>query len=63
LSVREDEIAGIHSIYCDSENDKITLKHEARGRKGFVTGALLAAEWMQGKKGWFEMKDLLQLPL
>jgi 4-hydroxy-tetrahydrodipicolinate reductase len=62
LSVREGEIPGIHKISCESDSDKLTLKHIAKGRKGFAVGALLAAEWLQGKKGFFEMKDLLHFP-
>jgi len=62
LSVREDEIPGIHKISCESDTDKLTLKHIAKGRKGFAVGAVLAAEWMEGKKGFFEMKDLLHFP-
>ncbi len=61
LSVREDEIAGIHKISCESDSDKITLKHMAKGRKGFANGALLAAEWLIGKKGYFGMRDMLSL--
>jgi len=61
LSVREDEIAGIHKISCESDSDKITIKHIAKGRKGFANGALLAADWLIGKKGYFEMRDMLSL--
>jgi 4-hydroxy-tetrahydrodipicolinate reductase len=61
LSVREDEIPGIHSIHCESDADRLILKHEAKGRQGFALGALLAAEWLTGKHGYFEMKDLLHL--
>jgi 4-hydroxy-tetrahydrodipicolinate reductase len=61
LSVRENEIPGIHTISCESDSDRLTIKHEARGRKGFANGALLAAEWLKGRKGFFEMKDLLHL--
>jgi 4-hydroxy-tetrahydrodipicolinate reductase len=63
LSVREGEIPGIHKISCESDSDKLTLKHIAKGRKGFAIGAMLAAEWMQGKKGFFGMEDLLRFPL
>jgi len=58
-SVREDEVAGIHSLICESEADRLILRHEAKNRKGFVAGAMLAAEWLPGKKGYFEMNDLL----
>jgi 4-hydroxy-tetrahydrodipicolinate reductase len=61
ISARENEIPGVHTISCESESDKLILKHEAKGRKGFATGAMLAAEWLKGKKGFFEMKDLLHL--
>jgi 4-hydroxy-tetrahydrodipicolinate reductase len=61
LSVREDEIPGIHVIHCESHADRLILKHEAKGRQGFAVGALLAAEWLTGKQGYFEMKDLLHL--
>jgi 4-hydroxy-tetrahydrodipicolinate reductase len=62
LSVREGEIPGIHKISCESDTDKLTLKHIAKGRKGLAAGAILAAEWLQGRKGFFEMKDLLKFP-
>jgi 4-hydroxy-tetrahydrodipicolinate reductase len=61
ISGREDEIPGIHTITCESESDRLVLRHEAKGRKGFAVGAMLAAEWLIGKKGFFEMKDLLNL--
>ncbi len=61
-SVREGEIPGIHTITCESDADRLTLRHEAKGRKGLAIGALLAAEWLQGKKGYFGMNDMLRLP-
>jgi 4-hydroxy-tetrahydrodipicolinate reductase len=61
LSVREGEIPGIHKITCESDSDILTLKHIAKGRKGFANGAVLAAEWLAGKNGYFEMKDMLHL--
>jgi len=61
ISLREDEIPGIHSITCESDADRLSLKHEAKGRQGFAIGAMLAAEWLIGKQGYFEMKDLLKL--
>ena len=62
LSVRENEIPGVHKISCESDSDKLTIKHMAKSRKGFAVGAMLAAEWMAGKKGYFGMKDLLHFP-
>ena len=62
ISVRENEVPGVHVITCESDADILTLKHEAKGRKGFAIGALLAAEWLKDKTGFYEMKDLLYLP-
>lgn len=58
-SFREDEVPGTHSVTFDSKIDKITLTHEAKSRVGFALGAVKAAEWVQGKKGVFTMKDFL----
>ena len=59
-AIREDEIPGIHEITYDSQYDTISLKHSAKSRKGFALGAVLAAEFLVGKKGFFTMEDLLQ---
>ncbi|MGH9532603.1 MAG: 4-hydroxy-tetrahydrodipicolinate reductase [Terriglobales bacterium] len=59
-SVREGEVVGTHIIQLDSPSDTITLTHEARSRRGFAEGAVRAAEWMKGKKGFFEFKDVLK---
>lgn len=48
-----------HTIGFDSPADRITVTHEARNRDGYALGAVKAAEWLQGKKGYFEMKDFL----
>ncbi|NTV84460.1 MAG: 4-hydroxy-tetrahydrodipicolinate reductase [Bacteroidales bacterium] len=61
ISVREDEVPGVHIIHCESDADRLILKHEAKGRQGFAIGAVLASEWIIGKQGYFEMKDLLNL--
>jgi 4-hydroxy-tetrahydrodipicolinate reductase len=63
ISVREGEIPGIHTITCESESDSLILEHKAKSRKGLALGALLAAEWIMGKQGYFEMNDLLELPV
>ncbi len=60
LSFREGEIPGIHEVVYDSEVDRLTLKHEAKSRKGFALGAVLAAEFIQEKKGVFTMHDYLK---
>lgn len=58
-SVRVGNIPGTHSVIFDSSEDTITLTHTARNREGFAQGALVAAEWLQGKKGIFTLHDLL----
>jgi 4-hydroxy-tetrahydrodipicolinate reductase len=57
--IREGEVPGTHIIRYTSEHDKIQIEHEAFGRMGFATGAVVAAEWLPGKTGIWGMKDLL----
>jgi 4-hydroxy-tetrahydrodipicolinate reductase len=56
-SVRSGSIPGTHVVGFDSEADTIELKHTARNRSGFALGAVLAAEWLKDKKGYFTMED------
>ena len=58
-ALREGEVTGIHEIRYDSADDSIMIKHEAKNRAGFALGAVLAAEFTVGKKGFLQMKDLL----
>ncbi len=58
---RIDDVKGTHSITYASEIDTISIKHEAHSRDGFALGAILAADWLLGKKGVFTMKDVLEL--
>ena len=60
-AIRESEVPGIHSVYYRSEVDEIGIKHTAFNRKGFALGAVIAAEWILGKKGNFTMKEVLGL--
>lgn len=60
-AIREDEVPGIHSIRYESSVDSITIEHKAHSRKGFAAGALLAAQWICGKKGVFDMMDVLEI--
>jgi 4-hydroxy-tetrahydrodipicolinate reductase len=57
---REEGVPGTHEVRYFSEIDEISLKHTAFSRKGFALGSVLAAEWIKGKKGVFEMKDMLK---
>lgn len=58
---REGEVPGTHIVTYENQIDKIEIKHEAKGRIGFATGAVIAAEWLVGQKGIFTMKDLLNI--
>lgn len=58
---REDEVPGIHTINYESDVDSIEIKHTAKSRKGLAFGAVLAAEYIIGKKGYHTMDDLLKL--
>jgi 4-hydroxy-tetrahydrodipicolinate reductase len=60
-SERIGEVPGTHEVFYRSEVDEITIRHEAFSRKGFALGAVVAAEFMQGKKGFYGMADLLKL--
>jgi len=59
-STRAGAIPGMHTIGFDGPSDTIELTHTARDRRGFASGALLAAQWIQGKRGWFSMMDVLR---
>ncbi|RMB63982.1 4-hydroxy-tetrahydrodipicolinate reductase [Dokdonia sinensis] len=60
-SKRTGQVPGTHIIDYKSPIDTITIKHEAHSRAGFAQGALLAAEWLVGKKGVFSMRDVLNI--
>jgi len=57
-SVRVGEVAGIHTIGFEGENDRITIEHEAFSRKGFAEGAVVAAQMTEGLSGVHEFKEL-----
>ncbi len=58
-SIREGNITGIHSVSYFSDEDKISIRHEAYSRRSFASGAVSAAEFMVGRHGIFTMKDLI----
>jgi len=58
-STRAGHIPGTHRVGFDSEADQILLTHTARSRQGFAAGALVAAHWIQGRKGVFEFTDVM----
>jgi 4-hydroxy-tetrahydrodipicolinate reductase len=59
ISKRIDEVPGTHTVTYSSEVDEISITHIAHSRKGFALGAVVAAEWMKGRKGVFGMEDLM----
>lgn len=59
ISKRIDEVPGTHTITYGSDVDEISITHTAYNRKGFASGAVIAAEWSKDKKGIFGMKDLI----
>jgi 4-hydroxy-tetrahydrodipicolinate reductase len=58
-SFREENVTGTHVIKYESDIDTIQIIHTAKNRRGFALGAILAAEYLKGKKGFYEMKNLL----
>jgi 4-hydroxy-tetrahydrodipicolinate reductase len=60
-SKRISEVTGDHTVKYESMIDEIEITHKAKSRYGFAKGAVLAAEWIQGKKGLYSMEDILQL--
>jgi len=60
LSVRQGEEAGTHTVVYDSDIDTLFISHRAKSRKGLALGAVLAAEYLNGKKGYHTMEDMLR---
>ncbi len=57
-SVREGETIGMHVVLLDSPQDSILLTHDAKNRRGFALGAVRAAEWVAGKKGFYDFASI-----
>jgi 4-hydroxy-tetrahydrodipicolinate reductase len=58
-STRMGTVTGKHTVLFDSDADSIELVHTAKSRSGFAQGAIVAAEWLKGKKGFYTMRDVL----
>lgn len=56
---REGEVPGIHTVTWESDCDSIIMTHDAKNRMGFARGAVSAAQWLAGKKGYFTIGDFL----
>jgi len=57
-SFREGDVVGLHELVFNSPADRIYLCHDAKSRRGFAEGAVRAAEWLVGRKGFFDFKDV-----
>jgi 4-hydroxy-tetrahydrodipicolinate reductase len=57
-SFREGDVVGLHEVVLESSADRIYLCHDAKSRRGFAEGAVRAAEWLAGKKGFYDFKDI-----
>ncbi|WDF56204.1 4-hydroxy-tetrahydrodipicolinate reductase [Mucilaginibacter sp. KACC 22063] len=62
-SLRIENVPGTHTVTYDSEVDSIEFKHTAHNRNGFALGAVLAAEWLQGRTGFYSAQDMFQFNL
>ncbi|MES2277803.1 MAG: 4-hydroxy-tetrahydrodipicolinate reductase [Bacteroidota bacterium] len=62
-SFRIENVPGTHTVVYDSEVDSLEFKHTAHNRNGFALGAVLAAEWLQNKKGFYSVKDMFNFSL
>jgi 4-hydroxy-tetrahydrodipicolinate reductase len=57
-SEREGDVTGMHTLELNSAGDRIVLTHEAKSRRTFAEGAVLAAEWVAGKQGFYDFRDI-----
>jgi 4-hydroxy-tetrahydrodipicolinate reductase len=57
-SEREGDVTGTHTLELSSSGDRLVLTHEAKSRRAFAEGAVLAAEWIIGRKGFYDFKDI-----
>jgi 4-hydroxy-tetrahydrodipicolinate reductase len=62
-SHRIEEVPGTHTVIYSSEVDELEFKHTAHSRAGFALGAILAAEWLQDKKGFYSIQDMFDFKL
>ena len=60
ISKREIEVPGTHEVVYENNIDELCLSHRAKNREGFATGAIVAAEFILGKKGFYTIKDILK---
>ncbi len=58
VSFREGEVVGLHEVVLECASDSIRMAHDAKSRRTFAEGAVLAAEWLAGKKGFYDFQDV-----
>jgi 4-hydroxy-tetrahydrodipicolinate reductase len=58
VSFREGDVVGMHELVFNSPADRIYLCHDAKSRQGFAEGAVRAAEWLAGKSGFFDFRNI-----
>ena len=58
VSFREGDVVGMHEVIFNSSGDRIYLCHDAKSRRGFAEGAVRAAEWLAGKTGFYEFRNV-----
>lgn len=58
ISFREGNVVGMHELVLDSPNDTIYLCHDSKSRRGFAEGAVRGAEWLAGKAGFFDFREI-----
>lgn len=57
-SIREGDVPGTHTIFLESDADSLTLTHATKSRRGFAEGAVKAAEWLKGKTGFYDFREI-----
>jgi len=57
-SFREGDVMGMHEVVFNSPNDRIYLCHDSKSRRGFAEGAVRGAEWLAGKQGFFDFREI-----
>jgi len=60
VSFREGDVVGMHEVVFNSQNDRIYLCHDSKSRRGFAEGAVRGAEWLVGKQGFVEFREIWQ---
>jgi 4-hydroxy-tetrahydrodipicolinate reductase len=60
ISFREGEVVGMHEFVLDCADDTVYVCHDAKSRRGFARGAVMAAEWVQGKQGFYDFREVFR---